>query len=541
MFTSTDSSKKKFLENTRLEREKRENERLEKIQLEKKTKAAIVIQHVWKKRQCAKQAQIETWSWWSSQVTKEFDILHFLQWVGLYCFMTKERKEEVDMTRLKMIVKYFTTSKFRRDNKLIPFYTLLIDMRFMDRARKYLTVIINQCITTTVTATTNDIDNKRVPEIITFLLQYLNPKTYSTKHVLDNYHVIDLPDKILISIAQSILKSTLCSFQIRDAFIQCVEQIIKLQDRANQQEVKGLKLWLTTMTRLTLYPIENAELTSDALDLKTASKFLILNTLSVPCITSLVNTIMVDRLRLWTLNVLLQQNQLENDLIQELGGNGCLFLLANFIDLWNNDKNTLKQEQELQLVELTRFFLNYIEPWFSDRQTPSFSTYHPIFKWAKSTNWGNTIHQKVFENVMKQLEYIWSRSFMDQLFQDIILYNNFKQQNKMNWIKKQAATNGVIGSSTEGNMALFSIEVESNFSMYIQLGKLFKAHRKIIFYRIAFTHQLMPQLWKLMNRFGPRGNMVIYLDAATKSKDIDKEPLVQVLKVFCEACSIVFL
>lgn len=526
MFTSTDSSRKKFLENTRLEREKRENDRILKEQLEVKTNAAKVIQSWWRKKDQIRKARLETWAWWDEHSKDDFDIVDFLQFVGLYCFLCK-KETLLTVSRLKLVVKYFTNNKFKNcsgTTTKIPFYTLLIDMRYMAQARKYLEVIIMQSITTCTTS--NDITTFG-PEL-TFLLQYLNPKTYTTKHTIDPYHVIDIPDKILSSIAQSILKSTLCQFNLRDALILCVQQIVKLEDRSyDAARMKTMKLWLTTMTRLTLYPIEHAELSSDALDMDTASKFLWTNTMAVPYLTSLISPLMLDRLRQWALNTF-HFKQIES-MTEDLSGNGFFFLLANLIELWNNSKNALRSEDEMRLVNYTSSLMNCIAPYFSDRQTPSYPHYHPVFKWSKAS-WGNSISVAVFDKVMKQLEYAWSRSFMDQVFQNIVQFE--EQKRKVSIFKNQEA-----GS---GDIALFSMEVESIFSMYIQMTGLFKAQRKVIFYRIAFTSKLMKQLWKLMNQFGPKGNMHIYLDAA-KRKDIDKEPLIQILRVFCEACSIVFL
>ncbi|GAA5795819.1 hypothetical protein HPULCUR_001181 [Helicostylum pulchrum] len=509
MFTSTDSSRKKFIETTRLEREKRENERKEKEGMAKKVAAAKVIQTWWKRRERNKLCRMQSWNWWEEQRKAEFDTIDFLQFLGFYCFLTGQTP---DSNRLKIVVKYLTANKFGQNK--IPYFTLLIDMRYMTRARKYLEAIIMQCIQTT----TNSNDLTLFGPELTFLLQYLNPKTYQTKHVIDPYHLIDIPDKILSSFGQSILKTTLCQFSLRPAFILCVQEIVKLEDRSTKDvaRIKAMKLWLTTMTRLTLFPIEHAEASSDALDIVTAAQFLWKNTLAVPYITCLISKMMVDRLRPWTLNtmpLLLQQTDM---ISTDLSGNGFLFLLANLVELSKSDK----------LVELTASFIVYIEPYFSDRQTPIFPHYHPIFKWSKAT-WGNTLPPIVFDKAMKQMEYIWSRSFMDEIFADIISF-------------EQKSTGKKLFKSSGGDIALFSMHVESIFSLYIQLTNLFKAHRKVIFYRIAFTTQLMPQLWKLMNQFGPKGNMIIYLEAA-KQKDINKEPLVQILKVFCEACSIVFL
>jgi ubiquitin-protein ligase E3 B len=229
-----------------------------------------------------------------------------------------------------------------------------------------------------------------------------------------------------------------------------------------------------------------------------------------------------------------------------LSGNGCLFLMGNLIDLWNSAENTRKNEQETGLMDWIQYFLKTIQPFFSDKQMPNHPRYHPLFKWSNAT-WGNTIDSFVFDKVIKQIEYVWSRSFMDHVFQKVVTINEPKQEKALNNIslslnslqvkrKQGSPTNGTNG----GEISLLAIEIESIFSMYVQLTLLFKSHRKVIFYRIAFTHQLMPKLWTLMNKFGPKGNMTIYLNAA-KKPDIDQEPLVQVLRVFCEACSVVFL
>ncbi|KAI9272117.1 hypothetical protein EDC94DRAFT_511581 [Helicostylum pulchrum] len=415
---------------------------------------------------------MQSWNWWEEQRKAEFDTIDFLQFLGFYCFLTGQTP---DSNRLKIVVKYLTANKFGQNK--IPYFTLLIDMRYMTRARKYLEAIIMQCIQTT----TNSNDLTLFGPELTFLLQYLNPKTYQTKHVIDPYHLIDIPDKILSSFGQSILKTTLCQFSLRPAFILCVQEIVKLEDRSTKDvaRIKAMKLWLTTMTRLTLFPIEHAEASSDALDIVTAAQFLWKNTLAVPYITCLISKMMVDRLRPWTLNtmpLLLQQTDM---ISTDLSGNGFLFLLANLVELSKSDK----------LVELTASFIVYIEPYFSDRQTPIFPHYHPIFKWSKAA-WGNTLPPIVFDKAMKQMEYIWSRSFMDEIFADIISF-------------EQKSTGKKLFKSSGGDIALFSMHVESIFSLYIQLTNLFKAHRK--------------------------------------QKDINKEPLVQILKVFCEACSIVFL
>ncbi|KAK4513248.1 uncharacterized protein ATC70_011816 [Mucor velutinosus] len=531
MFSPTNQTKEKFLEATRQEREKREKDRIKQQQLERETKAVITIQSWWKRREQRAASRAQCQAWWDSRIDKpnELSILDFYQLLGVYCIMARHGVMLGGGSGLRRLVRCLTRNKFKHANADIPYYCLLIDMRYMDRAAKYLEVVIVQCIT----ECTSSNDTTLFGPELTFLLQYLNPKTYVTKHTVDTCHVIDIPDKILQSRAQTILKRTLCHFKLRDALILCVQHIIKLQDRKDTTaKINASKLWLSTMTRLTLYPVENAELSSDALDMTTACNFLWTNTLAVPCIARLINDMMADRLRKWALNTVKSYLIESPASMDQLDGNGCLFLLANLVDLWNSDKNPLKTENGMQMIEWTHFFFKYIESRFSDKQSPSFPTYHPIFKWSKAA-WGNNIPSVIFDHVMYQLEYLWSRSFMDQLFADIIQFDTTNKSNPKMF--KKASHN-----SHNDTMALFSIQVASIFSMYMQLTRVFKAHRKVIFYRIAFTPQLMPQLWKLMNCFGPKGNMVIYLNAA-KQADINKEPLVHILKAFCEACSIVFL
>ncbi|KAI8330947.1 hypothetical protein EDC96DRAFT_555573 [Choanephora cucurbitarum] len=468
-------------------------------------------------------------------MASDLTLLDFYQLLGLYCLLTRNRP--TDSTRLKTIVKYLTQNKLSQTQ--LPYYVLLIDMRYMMQARRYL----EEC-------TDIHSDHTSFGPELTLLLQYLNPKTYQTKRVLDRSYVIDIPDKVLQSVAQSILRATICQCNfLRESFIVCVQKIIQLQDRKTPEtaKIQAMKLWLTTMTRLTLYPIEHAELSSDALDMETASRFLWTNTLSVPYITSLINDMMVDRLRKWALGAITPYflvSGYQDEHYQSLGGNGCLFLLANLIDLWNNPNNTLRSEQEMRLVEIVKSFLAFIMPCFSDRQSPQYPHYHPLFRWSQC-NWGNNLPLNVYDKVIKQIEYIWSRPFMDQVFANIIRFDSSQYVLEHNQRRRLSFNNThyIRRKSLQqqnNNITIFSIETESIFSMYTQLTCMFKTHRKVIFYRIAFTAQLMPQLWKVMNHFGPEGNMTIYLSAAKRS-DIDQEPLVQVLKVFCEACSIVFL
>ncbi|KAG1057308.1 hypothetical protein G6F43_000853 [Rhizopus delemar] len=485
----------------------------------------------------AQQAIEQIWKEWDELISKsELSILDVYQITGLYCRLTKAKAQP---DRLKQLIKRLVNNKFSSGSSsdtvaaVVPFYALLVDMRYIEKTREYLETLVNQCLTQC--ATFNN-DTKSFGPELQFLLQYLNPKTYQTKHFIDTNHVIDLPQSILQSIAQCTLKSTLCQFDLRNCLVKYVEHITKLQERkTDTQRLSAMILWLTSMTRLTLYPIEHAELTSDSLDMATASIFLWTNTLAVPGIISIVSStkMIIDSLKKWVLGAVapfLLYSTNKKTCMEKLDGNGCLFLLGNIIDLWNGSDG-----DRTELVELVTSFLQYSKTYFSDKQSSSFPHYHPLFKWSKAT-WGNSLSFTVFDRVIKQIGYLWTRPFMDELFHDIVHFNTSTHSSFKNVFKrsKQPLPN------SGGEFALFSVEVESIFSMYSLLIDTFTSHSNKILYKIAFTTNLMPQLWQVMNQFGPTGNMQIYLDAS-KRNDIEKEPLLQVLKVFCQACSILFL
>lgn len=542
MFSFNDS-KKKFIEQARIERENRERERESKAQLEKKENACVIIQRWWRKKTACHQGRDMVWKEWDELISaKQLSILDIYQIIGMYCFMTKREKQP---DRLKQLIKQMTHNKFipvnNNNTTAIPFYTLLIDTKYMNQTKKYLETVINQCIAQCIIF--SDSNKSLLGLELAFLLHYLNPKTYQTKHVIDSHHTVESPSSTLQSTAHHLLKSTLCQFQLRDSLVQYVQYIIKLQNRSLQQEAQRLNtmtLWVATVTRLTLYPIDYAETAPGSLDMNEALMFLLTNTLIVPNIISTISSTktVMDRLIKWTLGAavpfLVNSSNLDNCL-DKLDGNGCLFLLGNIVDLWSCSE----YGEHKMLVDLALPLLRHIRSYFSDKQTTEFQHYHPLFKWSKAS-WGNTLHSTVFDEVINQLEYLWSRPFMDQLFYDIIHFDKVTsssvnqkvllfKQNK----RKQSLT-------SKGEIALFAVEVGSIFSMYSLFISLFKSVSRTIFYRIAFTKNLMQQLWKIMTQFGPKGHMKIYLEAAQRN-EIDKEPLIDVLKIFCQACSIVFM
>ncbi|CAO3577234.1 unnamed protein product [Absidia cylindrospora] len=339
--------------------------------------------------------------------------------------------------------------------------------------------------------------------------------------------------------------------------------------------MNGIKLWLTTVTRILLFPLENA---GDTTELTKAATYIWNYLLTVPLLSRFLSTMVLDRLRKWTLGAihpLVTKNSNDDDKSAVVvGGNGYIFLMANVVDLYQ-EKFMDHQEREVayHLMDIVMHLILLATPFYSDRQRSPYTHYHPIFKWS-CCPWGDQIDAPVYELVVQdQIATLWSRCFMDQLLEPILKFiapSSLSPSLKINKMalntrrflsgKKKietgvnAAGTAAVASDNGDNsnnvptvinskeMAEFSMNTQLMFSMYSQLGSLFTQQRKIILARIAFTPGLMSQLWLVMNYFGPSGNMTIYLDAARKNaSDVEKEPLIDVLKVFCEACSLVFL
>ncbi|ORZ11832.1 hypothetical protein BCR42DRAFT_96695 [Absidia repens] len=605
MFTPIDEGKKSFVEKTRTERQKRERERLEKQTAEKQTQAALLIQRWW--RQQPQHEQL--WTWWDSQYldndTSSAILMDVYRMVGQYCLFS--RRQAPGPVRLTFLCKRIGAkcSLDQSSSTQVPFYTLLMDKRYRRKTMDFIGLVMKQCL---LRICTNDNSNHLLdrqlyltgPELTTLLL-YLNPSSYKpVRHPLNHNYALEKND--ITTTALCILQSTLDSFfdgggddpnggLLRDACVQRVERLVKLENRSKQRGkpldkentkmMNGIKLWLTTVTRILLFPLENA---GDTTELTKAATYIWNHLLTVPLLSQFLSTMVLDRLRKWTLGAihpLVTKNNTNNNdddadgkSVAVVGGNGYLFLMANVVDLYQ-EKFMDHQEREVayHLMDIVMHLISLATPFYSDRQRSPYTHYHPIFKWS-CCPWGDQIDAAVYELVIQdQIATLWSRCFMDQLLEPILKFaapSSLSPSLKINKMtlntrrflsgKKKIDTGANasgaagVGTDNSGNtnsvptvinskdMAEFSMNTQLMFSMYSQLGALFTQQRKIILARIAFTPGLMSQLWLVMNHFGPSGNMTIYLDAARKNaSDIEKEPLIDVLKVFCEACSLVFL
>lgn len=519
MFTPSDKEKKSFVERTRIERQRREAQRQEKQQTETAERAARVLQRWWRGHKRRQQAQNDAWAFWScsGQDACPHDLFFKM---GLYTFLSRKRPAP-SAKYLTALSKFLTASPK-------TCLALLVDPTRGKQTLAYLGFVIQQCLVHTCQGTSDTDFYVAGPEL-TLLLYYLNPKSYQP--------LSDQAEAIL----SSIYTTCLFPFDLTQPMLRRIERIAKLEHRAqkygrtmddDKKRLQSYHLWMTTLVRLATFPLEYCPQDVDAL------QFFCTRVLCVPLVTTCINPLIAKHVDKLVHPNVVYKHLKATDWTEQLSGNGCLFLLANLLQL---------DRRGMDLVTLTTFLLDHVQGSFSNQQKPPYLQYHPLFKWSCAP-WGNNIDVVVFERVQAQMEHLWSRTLVDQLFTPVITFQlpalqNDNKDTKRSWYKKKdQKLQHALDSKTYTQLAGLSVDVENTFYMYNQLCSLFEGQRKEILNRIAFTTHLMPQLWKAMNSFGPKGGMAIYLDAARrKDGHVEKEPLIQTLRAFCEATSLVFL
>ncbi|KAI9319767.1 hypothetical protein BX666DRAFT_1916034 [Dichotomocladium elegans] len=571
MFTPTDRDKKAFVERTRIERRRREQERAEKEKQAKQERAASTVQAWWRRHLRQQKALDASWAWWeeiyANRPYTEMNIDDCFRAIGFYCFLhrrsasVRSRGNSSGSGRLVSVCKLLM-HKYRGIRNDVSqqqecfyyyYYALLVDARYCSAARQYLQEIICQCLARVCNTHKEEL-YLAGPEL-NLLLQYLNPKTYTIKQPLDTDHVLENSSNVLERTAtQSILGDCLMPFNAREAFLMRVQKAAKLEKKKNPlmpdeaKLLKSIQLWLTTMVRIYLFPLEINRGSSDRLRRRAQLGCVCAAVLDIPLVTSMVNSMVIQHLEnLVSVEDVLDLVKSDDDkLTESLQGNGYLFLMVNLIQL-------LRARSPVPVktvVAVVNILGERARRYFSERQVSDYKHYHPLFKWSSAT-WGNGIELAVFERMLDHLEYLRSRAFMDLIFKDILEFDMKKYQRHMTHtvgkndkLKTPSLFKTMHQESRTEYAALveFSVDTEAIFAMYTTLCDMFPKYKMDIISRIAFTPRLIPQVWRAMNTFGPQGNMIIYLNAAKREDgDPDKEPLIKVLKIFCEASSLMFL
>lgn len=266
-------------------------------------------------------------------------------------------------------------------------------------------------------------------------------------------------------------------------------------------------------------------------------------------------------------------------ILSSMSLNETLYLLGNLTQLYRIHiaKNTTSNNTALKnkLVEVIVVLLSHCGKYVSGTQTTEFRQYHPIFSWTNLSQKDQQLSTAQVKHLLSQLEYLWSRDFALEAFHGLL--NLSLPPVSSSSSSTDTPTNGPKTGGTEPHSsdalaipashhtrvssqsdsksgshtktitsdpqgALLAIEVQQVCQLYMTLMRSFEPQRTKILVTLMYLPSFLTQLWRFMNTLGPKGEMHIYLEAASgfSRHGLEQEPLIAILQVFCE-CSARFL
>jgi len=258
--------------------------------------------------------------------------------------------------------------------------------------------------------------------------------------------------------------------------------------------------------------------------------------------------------------------------------NETLYLLGNLTQLYrihlSKNPESINVSLKNRLVEVIVVLLSHCQKYVSGTQTTEFRQYHPVFSWTNISQKDQQLSSTQVPRLLLQLEYLWSRDFALEAFRGLLNlafpaanYSSIdtaaggssgvgdsRQQSSSTMASTTSHHSRVLSQSdsksgTHANTitgdpqgALLAIEVQQACQLYMTLMRSFESQRTKILVTLMYLPSFLTQLWRFMNTLGPKGEMQIYLEAASgfSRNGLDQEPLIAILQVFCE-CSARFL
>ncbi|RUS19218.1 hypothetical protein BC937DRAFT_87818 [Endogone sp. FLAS-F59071] len=444
------------------------------------------------------------------------------------------------------------------------------------------------------------------------LLQYLNMKNYvlTAPQIFDTTQLLSDHVKLLRKRAEDVRKDVTSRgmyAMVGHGMALRVNRIVKLRSAAEKhqggqmtsEEVKfsqSITLWITAVLRCVLLVVEAEAETGAAQAVcvegpnngSTFDQF-VLHVLSIPLLCEYLDAVCLGMLKTAhvfdrTVARIRVADPVAQSLLKTLEGNGCLFLLGNLVGLWplqtgssssllpvgnkvsstlssvtSNAPSTALQSPSIidtippttqsDFIQAATRLLVECQFYKSEKHTLTHQQYHALFKWYSGKKFDvELIPVTHFDRLIRQIEHLWSRRFIDTAFAGVLELKNEPTSShsppthslQSLSLKKHTKSNAT-NKTTSASYTILAIDIQNACRLYTMLMQTFPKHRGDIMSRLAYAPGLIPQLWRFMNLLGPKGGMHIYLEAAKrKGGDVESEPLIEILKVFCEACGELF-
>ncbi|KAF9427156.1 hypothetical protein BGZ94_005384 [Podila epigama] len=442
------------------------------------------------------------------------------------------------------------------------------------------------------------VDNRELylsgPEL-RFLLAYMDLNTYRLPE-----NVAAAIRKTMLDRAKALLMKVLNSGQfykdIRAGFLLRTEALIRLQERslktslvpAEVTKKRTLHLWMAGIWRccLLLQSLDrDADATEDGQGKgQTAKQYkgdlinlhsdestivgITCHILTVPLFVNALDELSVQLA--FKSNVLrdsmeaILDSRHQQFILNALSLNSTVYLLGNLAKLYQitckESKAAVESGLKNQLVDCAVILLTHCKKYVSGTQTTEVRHYHPIFSWTNVSEKGQQLSPAHVKLVFSQLEYLWSRDFAMGTFNSLLKLSLPPARGGQPFgDASSSAPSGNSLTATEGahyrttsqgytsssdpQGILLAIEVQKACLFYMTLMKSFDSQKSKILVTLMYLPSFLAQLWRFMATLGPKGDMHIYLEAASGvgTKGLDQEPLMAILQLFCECCSRFFI
>ncbi|KAJ3269143.1 Ubiquitin-protein ligase E3B [Borealophlyctis nickersoniae] len=249
---------------------------------------------------------------------------------------------------------------------------------------------------------------------------------------------------------------------------------------------------------------------------------------------------------------LMSTEELRSVLLESLDGEKALFLMGNLTELHRrtieNDKVSADASKSAAgspspqtcLAESLIILVDHSRQYIRDKAS-NLVTYHPVFKWYSGKSLPGS--QECFPDVIRQLSHLWNRTFIADMFSGLLAFEpsppRAPSSNTASRLFQSASRKA---SSNSEVLTLLAVDLRAKCRLYLGLAGTVLAHRLAIMNGLSYTSGLIPGLWRAMNEMGPHkdGGLGLFLTAAAGT-DPEKEPLMPILELFCEAACSLFI
>ncbi|KAF9373884.1 hypothetical protein CPB97_000262 [Podila verticillata] len=479
----------------------------------------------------------------------------------------------------------------------VPFHMLLLHARFAEQAAATLLVFIQVCLKaiagfqadalidndgkSSKPAKSKFVDYRELylsgPEL-RFLLAYLDINTYKLPESVAPAIRTTMQDRAKVLLLK-VLNSGQFYKDIRSGFLLRTEAIIQLQERSQKTTLipaeatkkRMLHLWIAGIWRccFLLQSVDKdtggkaSKHQPDLINLHSDDSTIVGITCHILSVPLFVNALDELSIQLASKSNILRDAmdsildpRHQQFVLNSMSLNSTLYLLGNLAKLYRvtltENTDAVNAGQKNRLVDCAVVLLTHCHKYVSGTQTTEFRHYHAIFSWTNISQKEQQLSPAQVKLVFSQLEYLWSRDFAMGTFNTLLnlalpasgggsLNDASSDTSTVTRVHSRIASPSSANTDPQG--VLLATEVQQACLFYMTLMKSFESQKSRILVTLMYLPSFLAQLWRFMATLGPKGNMQIYLEAASGAgtKGLDHEPLIAILQVFCECCARFFI